>query len=139
MIRAVILIIGLGLLATYTGYVLGQFKWKHPQISNMADAGEVLLGAFGRELLCAGQTLFLIFLMAGHLVTFTVALNSISGHATCSMVFGVVGLVLSLICSLPRTMKNISWLSILCECNCTPIIFNLCYLLLKLTKYWQPL
>ncbi|KAE8318223.1 transmembrane amino acid transporter protein-domain-containing protein [Aspergillus transmontanensis] len=79
----------------------------------MADAGEVLLGAFGRELLCAGQTLFLIFLMAGHLVTFTVALNSISGHATCSMVFGVVGLVVSLICSLPRTMKNISWLSIL--------------------------
>ncbi|EIT75948.1 amino acid transporter [Aspergillus oryzae 100-8] len=105
--------------STYTGYVLGQFKWKHPQISNMADAGEVLLGAFGRELLCAGQTLFLIFLMAGHLVTFTVALNSISGHATCSMVFGVVGLVISLICSLPRTMKNISWLSILCDVGIT--------------------
>ncbi|KAJ5037090.1 hypothetical protein NUH16_004973 [Penicillium rubens] len=78
----------------------------------MADAGEQLMGRFGRELFGTGQLLFLIFLMASHILTFTVALNSITGHATCSIVFGLVGLILSLILSLPRTLEKMSWLSL---------------------------
>ena len=31
----VILIIGLGIIATYTGYVIGQFKLAYPQVHNM--------------------------------------------------------------------------------------------------------
>ncbi|KAJ6190146.1 hypothetical protein N7519_000167 [Penicillium mononematosum] len=112
LVPGLILLIGLGLLATYTGYVIGQFKWRYPHISSMADAGEQLMGRFGRELFGTGQLLFLIFLMASHILTFTVALNSITGHATCSIVFGVVGLILSLILSLPRTLEKMSWLSL---------------------------
>ncbi|KAJ5859819.1 hypothetical protein N7534_005096 [Penicillium rubens] len=91
LVPGLILLIGLGLLATYTGY---------------------LMGRFGRELFGTGQLLFLIFLMASHILTFTVALNSITGHATCSIVFGLVGLILSLILSLPRTLEKMSWLSL---------------------------
>ncbi|CAG8085426.1 unnamed protein product, partial [Penicillium nalgiovense] len=112
LVPGLILLIGLGLLATYTGYVIGQFKWRYPHISSMADAGEQLMGRFGRELFGTGQLLFLIFLMASHILTFTVALNSITGHATCSIVFGLVGLILSLILSLPRTLEKMSWLSL---------------------------
>lgn len=32
-VPAIILIVGLGLLATYTGYVLGQFKAAYPHVS----------------------------------------------------------------------------------------------------------
>ena len=78
---------------------------------SMADAGEVLMGRFGREFLGVAQVLFIIFFMASHLVTFSVALNVLSDHGTCTIVFGVVGLVVSLICSLPRTLNNVSWLS----------------------------
>jgi hypothetical protein len=53
--------------------------------------------------------------MASHILIFTVAMNVLTGHATCFLVFGVVGLVISLIFSLPRTMKNMSWLSLACE------------------------
>ncbi|CAI7586175.1 unnamed protein product [Penicillium bialowiezense] len=112
LVPGLIILIGLGLLATYTGLVIGQFKLRHPHISSMADAGEVLMGPFGRELFGTGQLLFLIFLMASHILTFTVALNSITGHGTCSIVFGVVGLVLSMILSLPRTLEKMSWLSL---------------------------
>lgn len=115
LVPGLIILIGLGLLSTYTGYVIGQFKWRYPHISSMADAGEVLMGPFGRELFGTGQLLFLIFLMASHILTFTVALNSITGHGTCSIVFGVVGLILSLILSLPRTLEKMSWLSLVCE------------------------
>ncbi|KAF5862313.1 hypothetical protein ETB97_011837 [Aspergillus alliaceus] len=113
LLPAVVLIVAVGIISTYAGYILAQFKWRYPQVSNMADVGEVLLGSFGRELLTIAQTLFLIFLMGSHLLTFTVALNQISSYATCSMVFGIVGLVVSFICSLPRTLANISLLSFL--------------------------
>ena len=115
LVPGLIILIGLGLLSTYTGYVIGQFKWRYPHISSMADAGEVLMGSFGRELFGTGQLLFLIFLMASHILTFTVALNSITGHGTCSIIFGVVGLILSLILSLPRTLEKMSWLSLVCK------------------------
>lgn len=111
---AIIILIFLGSLATYTGYVIGQMKWKYPHISTMADAGEVLGGKWGREILGVAQTIFLIFVMASHLLTFTVAMNTITGHGTCSIVFGIVGMIVSFICSLPRTLVKMSWLSLVC-------------------------
>lgn len=120
----IVILISLGLVASYTGYVIGQFKWRYPHISSMADAGEVLLGRFGREILFGGQMLFLIFLMASHLLTFTQAMNTITSHATCSIVFGIVGLILSLLISLPRTLEKMSWLSLACELPFRTLIFK---------------
>ncbi|KAA8642301.1 hypothetical protein EYZ11_010377 [Aspergillus tanneri] len=112
LVPAIVVLICLGILATYTGYVIGQFKWKYPHISNMADAGEVLAGRWGRELLGIGQMLFLVFIMASHLLTFTIAMNKLTDHGTCSIVFGVVGMIVSFILSLPRTLAKMSWLSL---------------------------
>ncbi|KAF7597192.1 hypothetical protein BBP40_009532 [Aspergillus hancockii] len=112
LVPAVIILISLGLLASYTGYVIGQFKWRYPHVSSMADAGEILMGPFGRELLFVGQMLFLVFLMASHILTFTVAMNTLTDHGTCSIVFGIVGLIVSLLVSLPRTLEKMSWLSL---------------------------
>jgi hypothetical protein len=81
----------------------------------MADAGEVLFGSWGREILGAAQMLFLVFVMASHLLTFVIAMNTITDHGTCSIVFGVVGMVVSFILSLPRTLAKMSWLSLVCE------------------------
>ncbi|KAF7170209.1 hypothetical protein CNMCM5623_002706 [Aspergillus felis] len=106
------ILISMGIFASYNGYVIGQIKLRFPHISSMSDAGEVLLGPFGRELLNAAQILLLIFIMASHILTFTVALNVITGHATCSIVFGVVGAVISCLLSLPRTLEKVSWLSL---------------------------
>lgn len=80
----------------------------------MADAGEVMLGRFGRELLGTAQLLFLIFIMGSHILTFSVMMNTVTDHGTCSIVFGVVGLIMSFLLSLPRTLKKVSWLSISC-------------------------
>lgn len=106
-----IILVGIGIIATYTGYLMGQFKLRYPFVTSMADAGEVLMGRFGREFLGIAQLLFIIFFMASHLVTFSVAFNVLTDHGTCTIVFGVVGLIISLICSLPRTLNNVSWLS----------------------------
>lgn len=118
-----ILLIGLGLLATYTGYVMGQMKLRYPQITSMADAGEVLAGKWGREIIGAAYITFLIFIMSSHLLTFTVAMNTITDHGTCSIVFGIVGMVVSFLCSLPRTLVNMSWLSLVCKLDDTLELF----------------
>ena len=112
LVPGVVLIAGLGALATYTGFVLGQFKLRYPYVHNMADAGEVLFGPIGREVFGIAQMLFLIFVMGSHILTFSIMLNTISEHGSCTIVFGVIGMVVSLICTLPRTLKNVSYLCI---------------------------
>ncbi|OJI97843.1 hypothetical protein ASPVEDRAFT_124601 [Aspergillus versicolor CBS 583.65] len=111
-VPAVIILVALGIFATYTGYVIGQFKNRYPQVMNMADAGEVLAGKWGREILGVAQMLFFVFVMASHLLTFTVAMNTLTEHGTCSIVFGVVGMIVSFILCLPRTLEKMSWLSL---------------------------
>ena len=111
-VPGIILIAGLGILATYTGFVLGQFKLAYPHVHNMADAGEILAGPIGREVFGAAQVLFLVFIMGSHILTFSIMLNTISNHGTCTIVFGVVGLIVSVIFSMPRTLLKVSYLSI---------------------------
>lgn len=65
------------------------------------------MGPIGRELCYWGQLLFIIFLMASHILTFTVLFNTITNHGTCTIVFGVIGLIVSCICALPRTTDKV--------------------------------
>lgn len=63
LVPGIILIIALGIIATYTGYTIYQFKMAYPHVHNLGDVGEVLLGRIGREVFGAAQTIFLIFTM----------------------------------------------------------------------------
>ncbi|KAJ5151678.1 hypothetical protein N7492_009973 [Penicillium capsulatum] len=113
------ILLGLSAISWYTGYIMGQFKLRYPHVHSMGDAGQMLMGPFGRELFYVGQLLFIIFLMASHILTFSVLFNTITNHGTCTVVFGVVGLIVSFLGALPRTtdkvfvMSTISALSIL--------------------------
>ncbi|KEF58484.1 uncharacterized protein A1O9_06410 [Exophiala aquamarina CBS 119918] len=118
MVPGAILILGLGIVATYSGYVIGQFKNAYPWVHNMADAGHILFeplgprwAVFGREFLGAAQTIFLIFSMASHILTWTICLSTLTNGATCTIAWGVVGLVLFWIFDIPRTLLKVSWLS----------------------------
>ena len=112
-VPGVILILILGLLATWTGDLIGKFKLAHPAVRHMADAGEVVWGPWGREILGAAQILFLIFGMASHLLTFGIMLNTITAHGACSIIFNIVGAVVCLACTLPRKLESVSWMAII--------------------------
>lgn len=54
--------------------------------------------------------------MGAHILSFSIMLNVLTEHATCTIVFTVVGFVISTIATLPRTlnaMTNMSYLSTL--------------------------
>lgn len=111
-VPGVILIVGLGIIATYTGYVIGQFKLAYPHVHNMADAGEVMAGRIGRELLGGAQILFLVFVMGSHILTFSIMMNTITSHGSCTIAFGIAGTVVCFVLTLPRTLKKVSYMSI---------------------------
>lgn len=81
----------------------------------MGDAGELLMGRLGREFLGLAQLLFLVFIMASHLLTFTVVMNELTDHGACTIAFGIVGLVISFIGALPRTMDKVYLISVACK------------------------
>jgi hypothetical protein len=80
----------------------------------MADADELLMGRIGRELLGTGQLLLLIFIMTSHILTFSVLMNTLTNHGTCTIVFAVVGTLVSFVGALPRTMDKVYWISVAC-------------------------
>jgi hypothetical protein len=54
--------------------------------------------------------------MASNILTFNILMNVLTDHGTCTLVFGVVGLVICFLGALPRTMEKVYWMSVICEC-----------------------
>jgi amino acid permease len=114
-VPGILLILFLGAIATWTGYLIGQFKLAYPSAQSFADCGYVIAGPIGREVMAFAQVLILLFIMAAHVLSFAIAMNAITGHALCTVAFSAVGLVISFVLCLPRTFKNVSYLSIFCK------------------------
>ncbi|KAI0823591.1 transmembrane amino acid transporter protein-domain-containing protein [Trametes gibbosa] len=108
----IILVLGLGAIATATGYVIGLFKIRYPQVHNMADAGEILAGRIGREVLGAAQVIFMIFVCGSHVLTGLIAFDTITAGASCSILWAGVSAILCLLLTLPRTLNGISYMSV---------------------------
>ncbi|KAI8942926.1 hypothetical protein NX059_000964 [Plenodomus lindquistii] len=107
MIAGVIMCVGLGLVAIYTSYVVGQVKLRHPEVAHYSDAVELIWGRFGKELTGVMFALFLILLIGSHALTGTIAfINIVDNYKTCALVWGVVSLVILLVLALPPTFAE---------------------------------
>lgn len=53
-----------------------------------------------------------MFMMGSHILTFSIMLNVTTGHGACTIVFTIVGLLVSLVCTVPRTMRMVSYFSV---------------------------
>lgn len=78
MVAGVILTVGLGLVAIYTSYVVGQVKLKYPHVGHYSDAVRLIWGRFGYELCSVMFVLFLVLLVGSHALTgeFEISLKS---------------------------------------------------------------
>ncbi|KAH3916998.1 hypothetical protein HBI56_168250 [Parastagonospora nodorum] len=109
----------LGIIATYTGWIIGEFKLAHSSVQSFADCGMLIGGPVLRDIFALGQVLILIFIQGAHVLSFSIAMNAITDHAVCTIWWNVIGMVLCLVLGLPRTFKNVSYLSIF---SCLSII-----------------
>ncbi|KAJ9138706.1 Transmembrane amino acid transporter [Pleurostoma richardsiae] len=111
-VPGVIVIVFLGVFATFTSWILIQFKLRHPEVHSMGDAGRIMFGNVGREVLAAGTVIFAIFATGGQLLAGQIALASLSDNKLCLMLYTGIFTIPTLIFSLPRTLDRLSWLSI---------------------------
>lgn len=61
LVGGIIAIILLGIITTYSGYTLWQFRMRYPQVASFGDVGQVLMGKFGRELFGFAYVTFCVF------------------------------------------------------------------------------
>lgn len=108
MVAGVILTIGIGLLAIYTSYVVGQVKLKFPEVSHYADAGRLMFGKVGYEVISVMFVLQLTFLVGSHCLTGTIAFLNITSNGACSLVFGVVSAILLLLVAIPPSFAEVA-------------------------------
>ncbi|KAF4950807.1 hypothetical protein FGADI_7940 [Fusarium gaditjirri] len=108
MVAGVILTVGLGFVAIYTSHVVGQVKLAFPEVSHYADAGRLMFGKFGYELVGVMFALQLIFLVGSHCLTGTIAFLNLTNNGACSVVFGVVSAIILLIVAIPPSFAEVA-------------------------------
>ncbi|KAK2595456.1 hypothetical protein QQS21_006796 [Conoideocrella luteorostrata] len=112
MVPGLVIIIFLGIFATYTSWLLVKFKLRHPEVHTMGDAGYILFGPIGREIMAFGTCCFAIFASGGQLLAGQISLAALSDNKLCLMLYTGIFAIPTLICSLPRTFHGLSWISI---------------------------
>lgn len=107
MVAGVILSVGLGMVAIYTSYVVGQVKMKYPQVEHYADAVGLIWGRFGYELTGFMFALYLTLVVGSHTLTGTIAWITIIDKPTiCALVWGIISAILLFFVALPPTFSE---------------------------------
>ncbi|KAF4979259.1 hypothetical protein FZEAL_4504 [Fusarium zealandicum] len=108
MVVGVICSIGIGLLAIYTSYIIGQVKVKYPQVDHYPAAGGLMFGRWGSEAFGAMLTLQLILLTASHCLTGTIAFSNLTESNICSLIWGVISAIILLLLALPPSFAEVA-------------------------------
>ena len=108
MVAGVLCTVGLGLIAVYTSYVIGQVKLAYPEVTNYADAGRLMWGRVGYEVVTVMLFLQLTFLTASHCLTGTIAFQVITESKICGVIFGVVSAVILLALAVPPSFTEMA-------------------------------
>ncbi|KAF9243935.1 transmembrane amino acid transporter protein-domain-containing protein [Melanogaster broomeanus] len=112
-VPALILIVFLGVFGLFTAKLLIDFKLNHPDVHTMGDAGYILFGPIGREVLGTGTVIFAIFAAGSELLSGQQALSALSNQGMCSMYFVIICGAITLLISLPRTLDRLTWMGLL--------------------------
>jgi len=109
-VPSLILTIFLGVFGLFTAKLLIDFKLNHPNVHNMGDAGHLIFGPIGREILSIGTIIFAIFGVGSEILSGQLALTTLSNNGMCAVDLLLIFSAATFILSLPRTLGNMSWL-----------------------------
>lgn len=98
----------MGLLTTWSDYTVGLFKRNHPEVYSMSDVGFVLAGPIGREVATFMYAAFMIAITGAGLIPISIAFNTVTNHATCTVVWVVMAAVLTFCVASVQTLNRIS-------------------------------
>ncbi|CAF9922480.1 MAG: hypothetical protein GOMPHAMPRED_002572 [Gomphillus americanus] len=107
MLAGVILTVGLGLVAIYSSYVVGQVKLRYPEIDHYSDAVRLIWGRFGYELSGAMFSVYLAMVVGSHALTGTIAWIKIANEPqVCALVWSLISAIILFALALPPTFSE---------------------------------
>jgi hypothetical protein len=112
LVPGIIALIGIGVISWYTAYELLQYYRLHPQVLNIVDMTRFVGGRTLESIAGVMMMIQVIFVAASAMVTLSIALNTISSHAACTVVFIFIACAACYLFCLPRTTKFVSHLGI---------------------------
>ncbi|KAM0549936.1 hypothetical protein ACHAPJ_009183 [Fusarium lateritium] len=107
-IPGIIAIFGIGALSWYAAYELLQFYRKYPNVVSIVEMTRHVGGPWLESFAGFVMMIQVVFIVASAVVTLSVALNTLSSHATCTVIWILVACLACYLLSLPRTMKFVS-------------------------------
>ncbi|EPQ31313.1 uncharacterized protein PFL1_01498 [Pseudozyma flocculosa PF-1] len=109
MVAGMIITVGIGIVAIYTSWIVGQVKLKFPHIQHYTDAGTLMFGKVGFWIFSFMFVAQLTLSTGSHALTGTIAFESLANNpGVCSLVFGVVSAIILFLCALPPTFSEMA-------------------------------
>lgn len=105
LIPGIIAILGFGGLTTYCGYILLQFYRKYPMVTNLVDCALYVGGKPFECFLGIAFVFNLVLICASANITLSVALNTLSRHALCTVAFLAFPHILCWLLCIPRKLS----------------------------------
>ncbi|KAL2814979.1 transmembrane amino acid transporter protein-domain-containing protein [Aspergillus granulosus] len=102
----------LALITTVAGYLCGNARQYYPHMHSIGDAAGLLFGKGARELVGAIYYIYLALVAGAGMLTTSVALNALSEHGACTMIFVAVTCAAAFIIGTGfRSLEKVAWIS----------------------------
>ncbi|KAK1142926.1 hypothetical protein N8T08_007167 [Aspergillus melleus] len=111
LIPGIIILLTIATITTWSDWMIGVFKLRHPHVYGIDDVGRMLFGPIGYEVFGATFCLFLIFVAGSAILSISIAFNALSTHAVCTAIFVLIAAIIGFIFSSIETLGRISWLA----------------------------
>ncbi|KAE8331367.1 amino acid transporter [Aspergillus sergii] len=110
-VPGIIILLIIAGMTSWSNWMVGVFKLRHPSVYGIDDVGKMLFGRVGFELFGAAYTLYWIFSGGSALLSISISFNALSNHAACTAVFVAVAAIIAFTFSSIQTLARISWLA----------------------------
>ncbi|KAJ4252443.1 hypothetical protein NW762_011044 [Fusarium torreyae] len=111
LITGILCLLAVGVITTWSDWVVGVFKLRHRNVYAIDDAGDMMFGRVGREFFGFAMWLYWVFVSGAGVLSLSIGLNAVSSHGACTAVFVVTAAVLGFALSSIRTLGRMSWLA----------------------------
>ncbi|GAB5590318.1 hypothetical protein Unana1_05218 [Umbelopsis nana] len=113
-VGGIIATLGIGIVTLYTSLTLWKFQMKHPECRDICDIGYKLFGnsRIAYELTTFGLLANNLMILGLHTATGAKVFSTLTNSQYCNIIWAVVTMVICIILSLPRTLTQVSFQSV---------------------------
>lgn len=109
MVAGVALTVGMGVIAMYAAYNVGQVKLRYPEVKHYADVGQLMMGGgLGSKVFVGSCLALLIFVAGSHCLTGAIAFRSITQTDYCTVIYSAVAAFMLLLFALPPSFAEVA-------------------------------